>query len=139
MMLATISWPPIVLGVAAGLTLLVVYDVIYVWPIHRRISALAERCAGLERALSASVAELAERAAGGDRRSHEDLGSLSERLAQLELAVEERSYEQAIGLAERGEEPARLISCFGLTEGEANLVTLLHGDRARESGYSENA
>ena len=55
------------------------------------------------------------------------------RLGQLELATEVRSYEQAIGSAERGEESSRLISCFGLTEGEADLVTLLHGDPSRRA------
>ena len=58
---------------------------------------------------------------------------LGERLGQLELATETRSYEQAIGCAEKGEETSRLISCFGLTEGEADLVVLLHGEASRRA------
>lgn len=46
MMLHTLPWSEVVLGVAAALAILAVYDGIYVWPIHRRISALTERCTG---------------------------------------------------------------------------------------------
>jgi len=58
-----------------------------------------------------------------------DLSQIGDRLGQLELVTESHSYEQAITGAARGEDAARLISCFGLTEGEAKLVTLLHGQR----------
>jgi hypothetical protein len=132
-MLDTLPWPEVMLGVAAALAVLVVYDVLYVWPIHRRITVLAERCAGLERSLGGVLDDLASRVAASDERAREGLGRVGERLGQLELATETRSYEQAIGCAERGEASARLISCFGLTEGEANLVTLLHGDASRRA------
>jgi hypothetical protein len=127
-----LPWPPILLGIAAALTILVVYDLAYVWPLCRRLGALAERCRTLEHAcadlpaLSSQVALLANR-------GRADLVQIGERLGQLELATEERSYEQAITCAERGEDPDRLVSVFGLTEGEAKLVTLLHGDRGRAS------
>jgi hypothetical protein len=129
-MLENMPWPQVLLGLAAALAILVVYDVAYVWPLCRRMAALADRCCALEQSLG-GLSELAARVAASDERGREDLGRLGERLGQLELATETRSYEQAIDCAERGEEAERLISCFGLTEGEANLVTLLHGDRAR--------
>jgi hypothetical protein len=125
-----LPWPPILLGIAAALAILVIYDLAYVWPLCRRLGALSERCRTLEQAcadlpaLSSQVALLADR-------GRTDLAQIGERLGQLELATEERSYEQAITSAERGEDADRLISCFGLTEGEAKLVTLLHGDRRR--------
>jgi hypothetical protein len=125
------EWPEVLLGIAAALAVLVVYDVVYVWPIHRRITKLAERCAGFERSLGGLVGELVARVDASDYRGREDLGRLGERLGQLELATDEPSYEQAIGYAARGEDSARLIACFGLTEGEAELVTLLHGDATR--------
>jgi hypothetical protein len=132
-LLTEIPWPPVLLGLAAALSILVIYDVAYVWPLCRRLGALTKRCEALERSAGASVElrGLADRLAALETRGREDLGKLGERLGQLELATEARSYEQAIGCAERGEEPERLCSVFGLTEGEANLVTLLHGDRAR--------
>ena len=113
-MLKNLPWPEVMLGIAAALAVLVIYDVCYVWPIHRRISALTERCAILERSLGGVLDDLAARVAANDQRGREDLSRLGERLGQLELATETRSYEQAIGCAERGEESARLISCFGL-------------------------
>jgi hypothetical protein len=126
-------WPAALIGVATALGVLVIYDVVYVWPIHRRISAVTERCAVLERSLTGVLDDLAARLEASDHREREDVSRLGERLGQLELATETRSYEQAIGCAERGEESARLISCFGLTEGEAELVTLLHGDASRRA------
>ena len=138
-MLETLPWPQIVLGFAAALAVLVIYDVCYVWPIHRRIAALSERCHGLERSLGGLLDNLAARVAASDHRGREDLGRLGERLGQLELATETRSYEQALTSAQRGEERTRLISCFGLTEGEADLVTLLHGDRSRQAEQMKTA
>jgi hypothetical protein len=138
-MLETLPWPQIILGLAAALAVLVIYDVVYVWPIHRRIAALSERCNGLERSLGGLLDKLEARVAASDHRGREDLGRLGERLGQLELATETRSYEQAITSAQRGEERTRLISCFGLTEGEADLVTLLHGDRSRQAEQMKTA
>ncbi|HEX5048642.1 MAG TPA: DUF2802 domain-containing protein [Gammaproteobacteria bacterium] len=129
-LLQTLPWPQILLGLAAALSVLVIYDVAYVWPLCRRQAALDARCVKLEQALAGLIG-IAERVGSLENRGREDLSQLAQRLGQLELAVESRSYEQAIGCAERGEEAERLISCFGLTEGEANLVTLLHGERAR--------
>jgi len=119
------------LGLAAALAVLVIYDVVYVWPIHRRIVALTERCAGLERSLGGVLDDLAARVQASATQGREHLDRLGERLGQLELTTDTRSYEQAIGCAEKGEETSRLISCFGLTEGEADLVVLLHGEASR--------
>lgn len=138
-LLTTMPWPQALLGVAAGLAILAIYDVFYVWPIHRRIGKLVSRIDVLERSLGGVVDDLAARVAAGDHRAREDLGRLGERLGQLELVTEERSYEQAISSAQRGEERARLMSCFGLTEGEADLVTLLHGDQARRFDLMKSA
>jgi hypothetical protein len=130
MLLENLPWPSVLIGLAAALSILVIYDLAYVYPLSRRWSAIAERCGVLERSLanlstiSGRVARLAD-----DRRA--DLSQIGERLGQLELAIESHSYEQAITSAERGEDADRLISCFGLTEAEANLVSLLHGDRNR--------
>ena len=138
-MLQTLPWHEVLLGTAAAVALLVVYDVLYVWPIHRRISALTERCGVLERSLGGVLDDLTARVAAFDHRSREDLGKVGERLGQLELATDSQSYEQAIGCAERGEESARLISCFGLTEGEADLVLLLHGEASRRAAVDKFA
>jgi hypothetical protein len=132
-MLNTLPWPEVLLGIAAALAVLVIYDVVYVWPIHRRITALTQQCAILERTLGGALDDLTARMAAGESRGREDVARVSQRLGQLELATEARSYEQAIDCAEKGEETSRLISCFGLTEGEADLVVLLHGEASRRS------
>jgi hypothetical protein len=132
-MLTNLPWPEVLLGMAAALAVLVIYDVVYVWPIHRRITALTQQCAGLERMLDGALGDLVARVAASDSRGREDVARVSHRLGQLELATEARSYEQAIDCAEKGEETSRLISCFGLTEGEADLVVLLHGEASRRS------
>lgn len=139
MMLDNFPWPQTILGMAAALAVLVIYDVVYVWPIHRRISTLTDRCVALERSLSGVLDGLAARVATLDQRGREDVGRLVERVGQLEIATDSRSYEQAITSAEHGEEAARLITCFGLTEGEADLVRLLHGDRSRQAELKKTA
>ena len=137
-MLSKLPWPEVVLGIAAALAVLVIYDVVYVWPIHRRISSADGALPVLERSLGGC--SRARRARRRERdRGREDLVQLGERLGQLELATEARSYEQAIDCAEKGEETSRLISCFGLTEGEADLVMLLHGESARRAAVSTQA
>jgi hypothetical protein len=138
-MLNNLPWLEVLLAVAAALALVVVYDVFYVWPIHRRISALTDRCALLERSLGGMLDDVTKRLEMSASQGRAGLSRLSERLGQLELATESRSYEQAIGCAEKGEEPARLISCFGLTEGEADLVMLLHGETSRRAAVAKFA
>jgi hypothetical protein len=81
---------------------------------------------------------LSERIADVENRSREHWSQLGERLGQLELMTDARSYEQAIGFAEQGEQAERLMSCFGLTEGEADLVKLLHGDKDRNERERRN-
>jgi len=130
-MLTQLPWLEVSLGAAAALAILIVYDVGFVWPIHRRISALTDRCSVLERSLSRVLDDLAARVEANDHRGREDLSRLGERLGQLEIAADAGAYEQAIGCAEKGEEGARLRSCFGLTEGEADLVMMLHSEASR--------
>jgi hypothetical protein len=138
-MLNNLPWPEVALGVAAALAILVIYDVVYVWPIHRRISTLTERCGVLERSLGRALDDIAARVQAGEQRGRDDSARFGERLGQLERVTETQSYEQAIGCAEKGEETSRLISCFGLTEGEADLVVLLHGESSRRAAVDKFA
>ena len=138
-MLENLPWPEVLLGIAAALSVVVIYDVCFVWPIHRRISVLTERCAMHERSLGRLLESLTARVEASFNQRRDDFTRIGERLGQLELATETRSYEQAIGCAEKGEESARLISCFGLTEGEADLVMLLHGEGTRRAAVAKFA
>lgn len=142
-----IPWPQVVLGAAAALAILVLYDVAYVWPLCRRIKAANERCRALEARLDEAQIEqvrfqsrqIEERLAAVESQSRSHWSQLGERLGQLELGIDARSYEQAIGFAEIGQDSDELMSCFGLTEGEANLVRLLHGDKARDAATRQPA
>jgi hypothetical protein len=49
------------------------------------------------------------------------------RLATLEERSAGRSYDQAIEWVRRGANPEALTQNFGLSRGEADLVTLMHG------------
>jgi len=138
-MLTNLPWHEMTLGIAAAVAALVLYDIVFVWPIHRRISDLTDRCSMLERSLSRVLNDLAARVAAADHRGREDMGKLGERVGQLELATESQAYEQAIGCAEKGEETSRLRSCFGLTEGEADLVMLLHSESSRRAAVEKFA
>jgi hypothetical protein len=131
-MIEQIPWPQVVLGIAAALSILVIYDVIYVWPLVRRLAATSERCRALELTLPGTEA-LAVRVVEIEARSREHWVQFGERLGQLELMTDVRAYEQAIGFAQQGEQADRLMTCFGLTEGEADLVRLLHGEKAEEN------
>lgn len=99
---------------------------------HRRL-ARAERELGALRAVLAETANVAGNVRAAERASREQLARLMDRLGRLELRSDARGYEQAIHYAARGERAERLVSYFGLTEGEAALVSLLHGDRARDA------
>ncbi len=106
--------------------LLIIYELLAVLPLRRRAARLMESQASLK----ASVEEATALAVGivrTNRALRSRLAVLEEQLGQLQLASTGRPYDQAISLAEQGEAPERLVSCFGLTAGEAKLVSLLHG------------
>ena len=92
----------------------------------------AERELASIRAALAETAGVAGSVRVAERTSREQLARLLDRLGRLELLSDARGYEQAIRFAARGERAERLVSYFGLTEGEAALVSLLH-DRSREA------
>jgi hypothetical protein len=56
-------------------------------------------------------------------------------ISQTALCRGSGAYEQAISLASHSGSADRLISYFGLTEGEASLVQLLHGTRRDASPH----
>jgi hypothetical protein len=105
---------------------LICYELAVVLLLRRRVARLAASQASLK----ASVQEATALSVGlvrTNRALRGRLEILKESLGQLQLASTGRPYDQAISLAEQGEAPERLASCFGLTMGEAKLVSLLHG------------
>jgi len=123
----------LVLAVFFVLIAVACYELLFVLPMRRRLLALDEQLQVLQRSMDSS-AGLAGRVVSSERRIREQLGQVSDRLGKLELRGDTRSYEQAISLAAKGGETERLISYFGLSEGEASLVRLLHGRRPSSDG-----
>jgi hypothetical protein len=65
--------------------------------------------------------------------AREQIAMLTEKIGQIELRRAARGVEQVIDLAAHGDNVGRLVSCLGLSQGEASLVGLLHGGRLRGS------
>ncbi len=124
-------------ALGAGLAVLVVYEMLFILPMRLRMRRLRRRTLAYERALDTlheSVQAMAARLTEERRRSTAQLVRVEERIAQLNLRTDARPYEQAIALAEHGAEQTSLSRTLGLTQGEAELVSLLHGNRSRQRG-----
>jgi len=109
---------------------LAVYELLLVTPLRLRVRRLSKDARLFERTLQ-SVRDFATRIAADRKRLHAQMTRLEERIGQLHLRTDARPYEQAIALAEHGAELSSLSRTLGLTHGEAELVSLLHGSRAR--------
>jgi hypothetical protein len=96
--------------------------------LRRRLAESEERLAGLRREVEAATG-IAVRAGERLRKAEATTLQLADRLGQLELRGEGRPYDQAIALVQHGADADRLVRNFGLTRGEADLVTLVHGRR----------
>jgi hypothetical protein len=99
----------------------------------RAVRGWRARCLALESSLAAVRREL-ELAASisvktGRRvqRIEHEYSGVADRVDQVELRGSAQSLEQAIDSARRGADPVNLAHQFGLSRGEADLVTRLHG------------
>jgi len=61
------------------------------------------------------------------RRVEQEYAKIADRMTLVEFRGEGRSFDLAIDFARRGAEPDKLATKFGLSRGEADLVTRLHG------------
>lgn len=123
--LSQAPWLGLALALGAAAITVAVYELVCVRPLRRRAARADAQLAVL--AQSAEAASRLAAQAGRVQRLEGQTRQLAERLGQLELRADTRGYEQAIQLAAHGGGTDRLVSCFGLTEGEAELVSLLHG------------
>ena len=98
----------------------------------RRQGRLTRRLAAIELGFEALKVDLATssgigvRAGERLRRLYQLAGQMNERLGQLELRGEGRPYDQAIALSQHGADADRLMSEYGLSRGEADLLSLVH-------------
>jgi len=95
----------------------------------------ADRLAALEddlellRAQIAATAGIGARVGERLRKLDQASSQLNDRLGQLEIRGDGRPYDHAIALVRHGADADRLVSHFGLSRGEADLVSLVHGQR----------
>jgi Protein of unknown function (DUF2802) len=61
------------------------------------------------------------------KRIEQEYAGVADRVDQVELRGAAPSFDQAIDSARRGADPGKLTQQFGLSRGEADLVTRLHG------------
>jgi outer membrane murein-binding lipoprotein Lpp len=125
------AWPAIVVAGGALLAGLVVLAATQL----RRMARLASRVALLESRSDALRRDL-EAVGAGSLAALERLDAvepalerLADRLGPLELGSAGRSYDLAIEAASRGAARDDLVSRFGLSPGEADLVLALHRPR----------
>jgi hypothetical protein len=61
------------------------------------------------------------------KRIGQEYAGVADRVSLVELRGSVQSFDQAIDSARRGTDPGKLTEQFGLSRGEADLVTRLHG------------
>jgi Protein of unknown function (DUF2802) len=64
------------------------------------------------------------------RKQEQDLATLTDRVALVEQLGDARSFDRAIDVARQGAEADKLVANFGISRGEAELLSLVHGKRA---------
>jgi hypothetical protein len=93
-----------------------------------RLEALGSELQTL-RAELAAAAGIGDRVGERVRQLDQASAQLNDRLGQLEIRGDGRPYDHAIALVRHGADADRLVAHFGLSRGEADLVTLVHGGR----------
>jgi Protein of unknown function (DUF2802) len=119
-----------IVGIAGLLLALCAVLAVLVTASNRRLTM---RCVEVESSLAAMRRELELLASislkTGRRVKHigQEHAGVADRVALVELRGSVQSFDQAIDSARRGTDPGRLTQQFGLSRGEADLVTRLHG------------
>ena len=98
-----------------------------------RLRHVLARCLSVESSLAAIrrelelVASISTRTGRRLKSIEHDYSGVADRVDLVELRGTARSFDQAIDSARRGADPGKLTQQFGLSRGEADLVTRLHG------------
>ncbi len=104
---------------------------------RRAMRRVAARCQSLETSLAAIrremelVASISTRTGRRLKTIEHDYSGVADRVELVELRGSAQSFDQAIDSARRGADSGKLAQQFGLSRGEADLVTRLHGRKKR--------
>jgi hypothetical protein len=99
----------------------------------RAVRASRARCLAVESSLAAVrreldlVASISMKTGSRLKRIEQEYSGVSDRVDLVELRGAVQSFDQAIDSARRGADAGKLTQQFGLSRGEADLVTRLHG------------
>jgi hypothetical protein len=99
----------------------------------RAIRGWRARCLSVESSLAAVrrelelVASISMKTGRRVKRIEQEYSGVADRVDLVELRGAAQSFDQAIDSARRGADPNKLTQQFGLSRGEAELVTRLHG------------
>ncbi|HEY4444071.1 MAG TPA: DUF2802 domain-containing protein [Steroidobacteraceae bacterium] len=99
----------------------------------RAVHGWQARCLMVESSLAAVrrelelMASISVKTGRRVKRIEQEYTGVADRVDQVELRVAAPSFDQAIDSARRGADPGKLTQQFGLSRGEADLVTRLHG------------
>jgi Protein of unknown function (DUF2802) len=99
----------------------------------RAVRLWQKRCLGVEASLAAVqrelelVASISVKAGRRVQRVEQEYSGVADRIDQVEQRGTVAAFDQAIDFARRGADPGKLTEQFGLSRGEADLVTRLHG------------
>lgn len=94
---------------------------------------LTTRCVEVESSVAAMrrelelLASISLKTGRRVKRFEKEQAEIADRIDLLELRGSAQSFDQAIDSARRGTDSGRLTQQFGLSRGEADLVTRLHG------------
>jgi hypothetical protein len=101
----------------------------------RAIRASRARCLAVESSVAAVrreldlVASISMKTGSRLKRIEQEYSGVADRVDLVELRGAAQSFDQAIDSARRGADSGKLTQQFGLSRGEADLVTRLHGRR----------
>jgi hypothetical protein len=99
----------------------------------RALRGWRARCLAVESSLAAVhrelelVASISLKTGRRVKRIEQEYSGVADRVDQVEQRGSTQSFDQAIDSARRGADPAKLAQLYGLSRGEADLVTRLHG------------
>jgi hypothetical protein len=116
--------------IAAAVALLVVgiaFTALAIAARARRQTKLLEAVLDAAQSEAVNTAARSRRVLTQVRRLRRRCAAMRARIAALEARGAGRSYDQAIEWVRRGANPEALTENFGLSRGEADLVTLMHG------------